>query len=72
MLGLHSVMLRVYAYNHAARRCYEKAGFREMGRRRQSRWFNGQFWDEITMDILDTEFESPVLKEMLDPGELIS
>jgi RimJ/RimL family protein N-acetyltransferase len=72
VLGLHNVMLRVYAYNHAARRCYEKAGFREMGRRRESRWFNGQFWDEIIMDIVDTEFESPVLKEMLDPGELIS
>jgi RimJ/RimL family protein N-acetyltransferase len=72
VLGLHSVMLRVYAYNHAARRCYEKAGFRETGRRRESRWFNGQFWDEISMDILDTEFESRVLKETLDPGEKIS
>jgi RimJ/RimL family protein N-acetyltransferase len=72
VLGLHSVMLSVYAYNHAARRSYEKAGFREIGRRRESRWFNGRFWDEITMDILEAEFESPVLKEMLDPGEGIS
>jgi len=68
MLGLHSVMLRVYAYNYAARRCYEKVGFRETGRRRESRWFNGRFWDEINMDILDSEFDSPVLREVLEPG----
>ena len=36
VLGLHSVMLTVVEYNHAGRRCYEKAGFREMGRRRES------------------------------------
>jgi diamine N-acetyltransferase len=60
-LGLHSVMLTVFEYNRAGRRCYEKVGFREMGRRRESRWYNGRFWDEIHMDILATEFTSPVL-----------
>ena len=66
-VGLHSVMLWVYEFNAAARRCYEKVGFREVGRRRESRWFNGRFWDEIAMDILASEFESPVLKAMLEP-----
>jgi RimJ/RimL family protein N-acetyltransferase len=33
--GLHSVWLTVYAYNLAGQRCYAKAGFREVGRRRQ-------------------------------------
>ena len=61
-LGLHNVMLTVFEYNLAGRRCYEKAGFREIGRRRQSRWLNGRFWDEIQMDILSTEFTSPVLR----------
>ena len=61
VLGLHSVMLMVFEYNGAGRRCYEKVGFREVGRRRQSRWINGRFWDEIYMDILATEFTSPVL-----------
>ena len=67
VLALHSVMLLVYEYNYAARRSYEKAGFREIGRRRESRWYNGRFWDEIHMDILSSEFESPVLRRMLDP-----
>lgn len=66
-LGMHSAMLNVYEFNPAARRSYEKVGFREVGRRRESRWFNGRFWDEIHMDILASEFESPVLKALLEP-----
>lgn len=67
VLGMHSVMLTVHEYNEAGRRCYAKVGFREIGRRRQSRWFSGRFWDEISMDILASEFESPVLSRMLAP-----
>jgi diamine N-acetyltransferase len=67
VLGLHNVMLTVVEYNGAGRRCYEKVGFREMGRRRESRWYNGRFWDEIHMDILTTEFTSPVLHRLLEP-----
>jgi RimJ/RimL family protein N-acetyltransferase len=67
VLGMHSVMLTVFEYNGAGRRCYEKVGFREMGRRRESRWYNGRFWDEIHMDILASEFTSPVLHRLLEP-----
>lgn len=66
-LGMHSVMLWVYEYNIAARRCYEKIRFRAAGRRREARWFNGRYWDKIMMDILESEFESPVLKKVLAP-----
>jgi diamine N-acetyltransferase len=66
-LGLNSVMLLYYEFNHAARRCYEKAGFREAGRRRQSLWSGGRFWDEVFMDVLASEFESPVLRSILEP-----
>jgi diamine N-acetyltransferase len=68
-LGLHSVMLMVFEYNIAGRRCYEKVGFREIGRRRESRWYNGRFWDEIHMDILTTEFTSPVLSAVFAVDE---
>jgi RimJ/RimL family protein N-acetyltransferase len=69
VLGLHSVMLCVYEYNHAGRRCYDKAGFRVIGRRREARWHNGRLWDEIFMDILATEFESPVLARIFATDE---
>ncbi|MGH2613644.1 MAG: GNAT family N-acetyltransferase [Thermomicrobiales bacterium] len=68
VLGLHSVMLTVHEYNAAGRRCYAKVGFREIGRRRECRWFNGRFWDEISMDILASEFESPVLRAKMEAG----
>ena len=41
-LGLHSVMLIVDEFNLAGRRAYEKAGFREFGRRRQCHWIGGR------------------------------
>ena len=34
-IGLHSVLLRVHEYNLAGQRAYAKAGFKEVGRRRQ-------------------------------------
>ena len=66
-LGLHSLMLWTYEYNLAGQRCYAKVGFQEMGRRRESRWHAGRFWDEIAMDLLASEFKSPVLRALLDP-----
>jgi RimJ/RimL family protein N-acetyltransferase len=56
VLGLHNVMLRVYEYNLAAIRVYEKAGFREMGRRSQSQFMDGRFWDVVFMECLATDF----------------
>lgn len=67
VLNLHSLMLWTYEYNLAGQRCYAKVGFREVGRRRASRWHAGRFWDEIAMDLLASEFESPVLRALLDP-----
>lgn len=67
-LGLHNVALAVYEFNLAARRAYEKAGFEEIGRRRQCHMMGGKIWDEILMDALSTGFESPVLASVLRPG----
>ena len=66
-LGLHNVMLVVYAYNPAAIRAYEKAGFREFGRRRASVWMGGRLWDTIYMECLAADFVSPVLERPPPP-----
>lgn len=69
VVGLHNVMLRVFEFNHGAIRAYEKAGFKEIGRHRQSYFAGGRMWDEIWMDCLSTEFESPVLGRLFKAGD---
>ena len=68
-LGLHSVLLTTDEYNLAGRRAYEKAGFREFGRRRECTWMNGRYWDLVYMDCLATGFTSPVLGRVFVPDQ---
>ncbi len=63
-LGLESVMLMVAEFNAAGRRAYERAGFREFGRRRRCRMMGGRMWDQLYMECLASEFESPVLERV--------
>lgn len=60
-LGLHNVMLSVIEWNAGAIRCYEKAGFREIGRRRGAVMTFGRRFDEVLMDAVADEWSSPVL-----------
>ncbi len=53
--------------NPAGIRAYEKAGFKEIGRRRECRMMGGKLWDEIHMDCLSSEFESPGLRQPYAP-----
>lgn len=66
-LGLQNVMLAAVEYNLAGLRVYEKAGFREFGRRRKAIQMGGSFWDVVYMDILAEDFESPVLSRIFVP-----
>ncbi len=67
-LAMHNVQLAVLEFNVAGIRAYQKAGFTEYGRRRQSWLHNGRWWDIIFMDVLATEWESPVMTSLLAPG----
>jgi RimJ/RimL family protein N-acetyltransferase len=62
-------MLTVFEYNLAGRRAYEKAGFREFGRRRQCRLMGGRLWDEVYMECLAMEFISPLLGRIFVPDQ---
>lgn len=72
-MGLNSIMLLTFEFNIAGQKAYEKAGFKEIGRRREARWFAGRYWDDIYYDILASEFESPVVRDIvlygIDTGE---
>ena len=58
-LNLHRVELDVYDFNPRGIRCYEKAGFRHEGVRRQAIFCNGQYHDVLTMSVLQHEFTLP-------------
>ena len=54
-------MLETYEFNEQARRAYERAGFRVIGRRRDAVSVLGRRWDSWLMDATAADFESPVL-----------
>jgi diamine N-acetyltransferase len=66
-LNLHVVTLAVDEFNTAARRAYERAGFKETGRMREATYVAGTRYDRIVMDCLASEFNSPVLRALLAP-----
>lgn len=56
-LNLHRIMLRVYDYNKRAIRAYQKAGFVEEGRMRQSMYQEGKYYDTVIMSVLRNEWD---------------
>ncbi len=56
LLNLNNILLKVYSFNHRALRCYEKCGFKIIGKRRKAQYFAGKYHDIIFMDILSDEF----------------
>jgi RimJ/RimL family protein N-acetyltransferase len=56
-LGLHRIDLRVFGFNTAAIRCYERAGMVREGFLRKTQRVGGQYWDSVIMAILREEWE---------------
>lgn len=65
ILNLHNVMLKLISFNTAGHHAYQKAGFKEIGRRREAKRLAGKRWDLIYMDCLASEFKSPFLLSRL-------
>ena len=55
-MGLHRIQLTVAPFNPAGIRAYEKAGFVEEGRLRESVLHDGRWYDEVLMSVLDHEW----------------
>ena len=66
ILNLHNIYLFVYAYNKHAIRCYEKTGFKMIGKRREARLIAGKRYDLIYMDILRDEFQSIYVEQIIE------
>jgi len=56
VLNLHGIGLAVKDFNDRARKVYEKVGYRIAGRVRDFYKTDGNYYDEIIMDILREEF----------------
>lgn len=57
-LGLRRIDLRVYAFNQAAIRCYERAGFVREGLLRKGQRVGDQLWDVVLMGALRDEWQA--------------
>jgi len=56
-LNLNKIYLRVFSGNVRAIRCYEKCGFKEVGRQKQHRFVSGEWQDDVLMEVLRSEWE---------------
>jgi RimJ/RimL family protein N-acetyltransferase len=68
LLNLNSVMLGVFSFNERAISLYRRLGFREIGRRREARIIGPDKHDAILMDLLASEFVSPVVRKLVAPA----
>lgn len=55
VLRLHNIDLRVFSFNERAIKAYEKVGFKEYGRRHESYFLDGKYYDEIYMEIINED-----------------
>jgi RimJ/RimL family protein N-acetyltransferase len=66
ILNLNNIMLTVKEFNSRAIKCYEKCGFKTIGRRREAEIFGSKRYDEIYMDVLASEFTGNYVKSLMD------
>lgn len=66
VLNLNSVFLEVIDYNKRAIKCYEKCGFKYVGKKRKSIYFSGIYHDLLIYDIIASEFNSPYIKPLFN------
>lgn len=57
-LNLHRVGLSVFYTNEQALKVYERVGFRKVGVKRHTDFIDGQYFDDVIMDILEDEWKS--------------
>lgn len=61
-MNLNNIDLALMEFNQRALKCYQKCGFKEIGRRRKCKFINGKYYDSILMDVLAEEFKESYIK----------
>lgn len=63
MANLHRVGIEAFSYNTGAMRLYERLGFVLEGRKREEIWFDGEWHDNVTFGMLESEWREKLGKE---------
>lgn len=58
VLRCHNINLDVFDFNEQAIACYKKIGFKEYGRRHECYYLDGKWHDELSMEILETDYRN--------------
>lgn len=58
MAGLHRIQIQAFSFNQGACRLYRKLGFTEEGRHREMGWFNGEWFDNVMLAMLEGEWRA--------------
>jgi len=69
-MNLHNIRLGFFGYNARARRAYEKAGFKEVGRFRGTVMLAGKRYDDVWMDITRDEVDLARMWKMVPMIEM--
>jgi RimJ/RimL family protein N-acetyltransferase len=65
VLGLNNIMLSVRSWNERGIRAYLRAGFKEIGHRREAIRVGSHAYDEVLMDCVASEFHKSVLTPLM-------
>lgn len=66
IINFHNIMLKVFAFNKSAIRCYKKCGFKQAGRIRNFKKVGQERYDDIMMDILAKEYYKDINYNIVD------
>ena len=58
-------MLSVYSFNISAIKAYEKCGFKTFGVWKESHYFDGEYYDEVFMNIMKKDFNKNIKSKKL-------
>lgn len=64
VVGLRNMLLETFSWNEPAMRAYRRAGFREIGQRRQSVVFMGRRCDTVLMDAIPADLSASVVSNL--------
>jgi len=65
VINLRNVMIETFSFNERAIKVCKKVGFKEIGRRRNAIIYGDNEFDEVFMDMLNTEFTDSKICEAL-------